>query len=639
VTSPDAERARATAPADPAAERDAPATTATAPPYPEIGDYAAIGNCRALALVSRDGSIDWLCLPHFSSPSVFAAMLDRERGGRFMVRPRGGYRVDRGYVPGTNVLRTVFNCAEGRLELIDFLTVPAEHEAGALRPQHELARVLECTAGHVDYEVTYAPRPDYARRMPSLHRRGRLGWICTHRGQVYTLQSQIDLQPDDAGTLHGHGRLTCGERHRLLFAFCENDVAVFAPLASRVDDALDCTVNWWRRWIARCRYDGPSRDAVQRSALTLKLLTYGLSGAVIAAPTTSLPEDDVGERNWDYRYCWLRDTSLTLQSFMELGYDGESRAFLGWLLHATRLTHPRLQVLYDVHGEARLPEFELPHLSGWRGLGPVRVGNGAWGQLQLDVYGEMVLTAHNFAAAGGDLDDGELDAVRGYAESAMRLWNCPDDGIWEIRAGRRHNTYSKLMCWVALDRLLALHELKGLRIDAGRVARERSAIRADLDARGYDEELGGYVGYYGGTEPDASLLLLARHGYLDPRDPRMIGTCRMIERRLDCEGLVYRYPGGAGYDGLVSTENPFGICSFWLVEYLARAGEVERAIERFERLLGLSNDVGLYAEMFHREDGRPWGNFPQAFTHVGLVTAALAIERACGRLPESELAR
>ena len=597
---------------------------------PGIADYAAIGNCKSLALVSDRGSVDWWCLPHFSGPSVFGALLDAERGGRFAIAPRGVQEARQHYLPDSNVLRTVMRCDGGVVEVDDALAVDdaAGRRSRELAPAHELIRIARCVEGEVEVEAVFEPRPGYARRLPALARRGRLGWHCSLGSTAVHLFSSFAFEAAEPGRLVAIERLRRGEQREASLGSSENEIAIIPPLGDALGARMAATDAWWRAWCADCRYTGPYRDAVRRSALALKLLSCSLTGAVVAAATTSLPEGADGARNWDYRYCWLRDTSLVLQSFIELGHAAEAAAFLGWLLHATRLTQPRLQVVYDIYGKSRLRERELPSLRGHRGIGPVRIGNAASRQLQLDVYGEVVVTAHEFVCSGGRLHADEQALVAGFATTAAALWREPDQGIWEIRLPPRHNTHSKLMCWVAIDRALALHARIGLPVDAAALDRERDALRADIDAHGYDAALGSYVGAYGAREADASLLLMPRLGYLAADDPRMLGTLRHVERELGVGPLLYRYPPGPAYDGVEGRDNPFLMCSFWRVECLARLGRLDEAHTLFEQLLALRSPAGLLAEEADAERCEALGNYPQAFSHAGLIAAALALEAA-----------
>ncbi len=596
--------------------------------YPPIGAYAVIGDCRTAALVSRDGSVDWLCMPHFSGRSVFAAILDHRSGGRFSICPTHAFRSRRRYISDTNVLQTEFVTQRGVVRVTDCLIIPfdSEHD-GALQPQRELLRVVEGIEGEVQLQVRYEPRPGYARMRPRLVRRGRLGWACQAGAEILMLHADLDMGAESRGTaLAGRTFVRAGQRHHLSMTYAQRDVGVIAPLGDEARRRQQWTIDWWRAWSRRCRYEGPYRDMVIRSALTLKLLTYGLSGAVIAAPTSSLPETIGGVRNWDYRYCWLRDAALTLRSFIDLGFCAEGEAFLGWLLHATRLTWPRLQILYDVYGETRLPERELEHLEGHRGSRPVRTGNAAADQLQLDVYGEVVLAAAHYVAGGGGLDPQEARLLAGFGRVVCKDWRLVDHGIWEFRDAGCHHTYSKLMCWAALDRLIALHERGHIRAPVARFRRERQAIHEAIETRGFSREIGSYVSVFDGTEIDASLLLMAQYGYKPAGDPRMRATFERIDRELGHAGFVYRYRDGYD-DFLPPGEGAFVISSFWAADYLARLGDIAGARRRFENLLAHANDVGLYAEEIDPGTGEALGNFPQAFSHVGLICAAMALAK------------
>jgi GH15 family glucan-1,4-alpha-glucosidase len=596
--------------------------------YTPLHEYGVIGNCRTIALVSLRGSIDWFCLPHFSGHAIFAALLHESRGGRFRLCPLDVMSARQRYIENTNVLETIYQCRTGRLRLTDFMTISPEAEcATAPQPQHELVRIAECIEGSVELDAVYQPRPGYGRHTPRLARRGELGWSWSYKGISAYLHSELDFQMSEHGTLVAHAALQAGDRRSTSFTACENEAVVIHPLDNTTSKRLEHTIAWWKNWAARCRYKGRYEAAVIRSCLTLKLLTYCLSGAMVAAGTTSLPEKASGSGNWDYRYCWLRDSSMVLMSFIELGFEWEGRAFLEWLLHATKLTQPRLQVVYDIFGETALTERELEHLEGYRGIGPVRIGNAAHDQLQLDIYGEVVLAAYCHVTLGGCLDRYERKLIAGFGEVVRKLWRCPDQSIWEVRGPPRHYTYSKLMCWVALDRAVKLHELVGLDIDENAYRIDCEEIRADIQANGYNREIESYVGYYGGRDPDATLLLLARHEFIAYDDPRMLSTCRYIEHRLGVDGFLYRYPRESADDGVKEDpENLFGVCSFWLAEYLAGLGQIDRATRCFERLLDAATGLGLYAEEFGVRTKEPVGNFPQAFTHVGLIRAALTLD-------------
>lgn len=593
-----------------------------------IEDYAAIGDCRTMALVSRFGSIDWCCLPDFPSPSVFAALLDRERGGRFTLTPRAIANAAQSYLPRTNVVRARIECQGGVLQLTDFMAMPDDPRAAGT-PQ-QLVRIAECVQGAVELDVRFTPRPDYARGTPRLRAEDDRRWTCPLPSGRLDLHTSFALAADDA-SLAGCLTLHEGEVHAAVLAASAGSAPSGPPVVAGALECLEATIQWWQRWCDRCTYRGDHADAVLRSALALKLLTHAPTGGLVAAGTTSIPESETGARNWDYRYCWLRDSSLVFDAFTELGYPDESGEFLQWLLHATHRTRPRLQVVYDMNGGHQLDEHALPQLRGYHGIGPVLVGNAAAGQRQNDVYGEVIVTASNWVRGGGRLDEAERQLIANFARVVCQVWRQPDNGIWEIRSAPRHNTHSKFMCWAALDRTLRIHAVQPLAIDAAAIQREREAIRADIEAHAWDAALGSYVGFYGDQAPDASLLLMPRMGYIDPRDPRMLATTRRIQQELGVDGLLYRFPPGTRYDGVEGGEHLFAICSFWWVDCMARQGRVDDAQALYERLLSLRTAAGLYAEEFDVKSGHPVGNFPQAFSHVGSITAALSLQAASGR--------
>ncbi len=594
--------------------------------YPPIDDYALIGDCRSAGLVSRDGSLDWLCLPRFDSPSIFAAVLDAENGGRFLVRPVGEFRAERRYLANTNVLETVFRTPTGACVLRDLMSVSSEEDKRAyLTPEHEVLRELEGLEGEVEVEILYDPRPDYGRVRPLLEQRGALGLRCEVDGTSLTLRSELPLELTDGDRCaRGSARIRSGERRYLSLTYSAEAPAVVPLLGEAARGRIERTVRWWQEWANRCAYEGPYRDAVVRSALALKLMTYAPSGALVAAPTTSLPEAIGGVRNWDYRYCWLRDASFTLRALFALAYREEAEAYIGWLLHATRLTWPELHVLYDVFGEAKLPERELGHLEGYAGSRPVRIGNDAHDQLQLDVYGEVINGAARFLDRGGRFDRDTSRMLNDLGRTVCRRWREPDEGIWEGRSGRFHNTHSKVLCWVALDRLIEMHEAGYLEVSVELFRANRAEIRKKIEAHGYNERIGSYTRTFDGEEMDASLFTLPLYGYIEGKHPRMRSTCARIHEKLARDELVYRYETGTD-DGLPPGEGAFGICSFWAVECVAQGGNVGAATQTFEQLLAYANDVGLFAEEIDPDTGAALGNFPQAFTHIGLINAALTL--------------
>lgn len=524
------------------------------------------------------------------------------------------------------MLETDFTTKSGSCRLLDLM--PIDDGARSLRPMREVLRAVEAMDGTVEIEVRLDVQPDYARRHPRPRKRGRLGWAYVWGNEVLVVRSDMELRLEGDTALVGTVVLGAGERRYLSLAYTKSDPAILPPLQQHAEERIADTIHWWREWAGRCRYEGPYREQVVRSVVTLKLLTYALSGAIVAAPTTSLPEAIGKGRNWDYRYCWLRDAGLTTQALLATGYRDEAMAFLGWMLHATRLSWPELQVMYDVFGRTRLHESELAHLAGYAGSRPVRIGNDAYRQRQLDIYGEVVTAAHAALAGNGRLDAESARMLTGLGDVVCRQWHESDSSIWEVRGPLRHYTFSKVMCWAALDGLLKLHDDGTIALAPAKVeafGRERAAIEQAIERRGFNAAIGSYASVLDGDKVDASLLLMACIGYKDADDPRMRATYDRIHQRLGRNGLLYRYER---FDGMAGVEGAFGICGFWAIDNLAKRGDLVAAERRFRHMLSFANDLGLYAEEIDIASGAALGNFPQAFTHVGLINAAVAIERA-----------
>ncbi len=605
------------------------------PDYHPIKDYAAIGDCRSLALVSRDGSLDWLCWPRFDSPSVFGALLDSEKGGRFRLSPAGPFTTSRRYLDNTNVLETTFRTDTGIIRLVDLMPLSLETDGRrALAPEHEILRLAECTEGRAELCLECDPRPGYGSRAPAPLDNGGLGVQFEHGADLFTLRTTMPVSRSvDGNGLEGRTKLRAGQRIFCSFSSAHGGPAVIPTVDEQAAERVNNTISWWKDWIGECPYEGPFRDSVLRSMLALKLLIFAPSGAMVAAGTASLPEEPTGGLNWDYRFCWLRDSAMTLRSLLGLGYRSEGEAFFSWLIHATRLTQPELQVVYDVYGETRLTEKELRGFDGYGGARPVRIGNAAQQQVQLDVYGEVMRAAAEYLRHGGRLDRAMRQMLIGMGRIVVRRWQEPDHGIWEIRGLRRHHTFSKAMCWIAVNELIAMHEGGHLQMtdrDRDEASRARDRIRADIESQGYHQTLGSYVSVFNTGIVDASLLILALYGYCDPSSVRMSGTYTRIRERLSRNGLLYRYRGDfSGQPDL--REGAFGICSFWEVSYLARCGRARDARDLFSHILTFANDVGLFAEEIDPESGDALGNYPQAFTHVGLIDAALSLQETQDR--------
>lgn len=590
-----------------------------------IHDHGIIGDCRSAALVSRRGTIDWLCWPRFDSPSIFGALLD-DGAGHWSLRPTTPFSSSQRYLEGTNILQTRFETAGGMLVVTDLMPVVSEEEKDrALLAEHEILRMAHCEQGEVEIETVLRPRPGYGLQVPRLEDGGRLG-VRIHTDQgLMIVRGDLPLSIAAEGEVRGRGTLRTGETAQFSLVFARDAPAVLAPLGDWSQVAVERSAHWWRSWLSKIDYEGPEREAVERSALALKLLVFAPSGAVVAAPTTSLPERVGGDLNWDYRYCWLRDASLTVRALFGLGFDAEAEAFVSWLLHSTRLTRPELRILYDVYGNMVKSEREIRELRGHLGSRPVRIGNAAADQVQLDVYGEVIDAVSNFVRRGGRLDRETQQMLAAFGEYICRHWQEPDEGIWEPRSGRRHHTHSLALCWVALDELLALHvggHLLDIPVDL--FAKNRELIRDAVRERGWNPRIRSYAAHLDGERVDASLLLLPWYGFESASSERMRLTWARIREELGAgDGLLYRYR---------SRESPgeaaFGICSFWAVEYLAMGGGgIEEAQSLFETLCGYANEVGLYAEEIDPVTKEAVGNFPQAFTHVGLINAALSLSR------------
>ena len=577
-----------------------------------IEDYALIGDCQAAALVGRDGSIDWLCWPSFDSPACFAALLGRRDHGHWRLAPKAtAAKARRRYRKDTLVLETDFETAEGAVTVVDFMPI-GEGDS-------DLVRIVVGRRGRVRMAMELVLRFDYGSTVPWVTRLedGRLRAIAGP--DMAVLDSPVETRGEDLKTC-AEFEVAAGER--LPFVLLHSRSHLDPPPRLDAFAALERTEQYWRQWSARCQVTGPWCEAVRRSLITLKALTYGPTGGIVAAPTTSLPEKLGGERNWDYRYCWLRDATLTLLAFMDAGYYEEAEAWREWLVRAVAGSPHQMQIMYGVAGERRLPELELPWLPGYEESLPVRIGNAAAGQLQLDVYGEVMDAL--FQGVKGRLETYEpaWGVQRALLAHLEKVWQQPDEGIWEVRAPPRHFTYSKMMAWVAFDRAVKSAQQFGLDGPVERWEKLRAAIHDDVCRRGYDAGKGAFVQSYGSKELDASLLLMPITGFLPASDARVRGTVHAIERELMEDGLVHRYRAHPQTDGLPPGEGAFLACSFWLADNYVLQGRLDEARALFERLLGLANDVGLLAEEYDPRGRRQLGNFPQAFSHVALINTA-----------------
>ncbi len=611
--------------------------------YQPIENYGIIGNMRTAALVGMNGSIDWFCVPSFDSPSVFAAILDDQKGGRFEIGPQGeGIRAKQFYWPETNVLVTRFLSPDGVGELEDFMPVGLPRESPW---QDQLIRRVRVTRGTLAFRMRCRPAFDYAR-VP--HRVSIEAHSAIFESAVLNLGLASDVP------------LSCdGESVHATFALQEGEEAVFllrplkageecrqAPSNAETQEVFERTVDYWHRWLSKCTYTGRWREMVYRSALTLKLMTFEPTGAIIASPTCSLPESIGGGRNWDYRYTWIRDSAFTLYGLLRIGFTEEAHAFMKWLEARAGEVEAAgtLQIVYGIDGRHNLKEQTLDHLDGYRGSRPVRIGNGAYAQLQLDIFGELLDSLYLYNKHVMPIGYDVWIRLRHGLDWLCDNWQQPDEGIWEVRGGRRQFVYSKLMCWVAMDRGIRLANKRSFPADRNRWQQVRDQIYEEIMSKGWSQKRQAFVQHYDGDSLDASNLIMPMVFFMAPNDPRMLSTLHAINRSpkeggLVSDGLVYRYDSETGEDGLTGGEGTFTMCSFWLVEALTRAGRVDRAKLTearllFERMLGHANHLGLYAEEIGGS-GEALGNFPQAFTHFALISAAFNLDRALDGKPHS----
>ncbi len=625
--------------------------------YPPIGDYALIGDCHSAALIARDGSVDWFCPGRFDAPAVFCRLLDVARGGYFRTAPVGSFSVERRYDGPTNVLETTYSAQGGLVRATDLMPIHErtdDRQGYDVGTSHQLLRRLECLEGEVELALEFKPTFDYARADTRVAPRPGGGAVAHAGGQSLSLACPGITVKGDAGDRYfGRLRLRAGERCWIELGYAtDGDENTEALRPERCEEQLAHTLHYWQTWAAKCTYRGPYRDLVLRSALVLKLLTYEPTGAVVAAPTTSLPEAIGGERNWDYRYAWLRDSSLILYALLTIGYGDEAADFTHWLERTIGADPTRRpQIMYGADGRWRLPEQCLDHLEGYQGSRPVRIGNAAAEQRQLDIFGEVLRAAALHYRLGNETphegqqarstpstapSDEAWALLRELADRAADHWDEPGNGIWEVRGGPQPFLYGKLMCWSALDAALRLAQDFHLEAPRQHWQRTREEIRRAILEHGYDREVGAFTQALGSSALDATALVIPRVGFLPPTDARVRSTVDQIRRHLSRDGLIYRY---RTQDGLAGGEGTFTLCSFWLVDALALGGRLDEAQALFERLISFTNDLGLLAEEIDPDTGEQLGNFPQGFSHLALIGAAVNLVKAARHGSEEQAQR
>lgn len=602
-------------------------------PYPPISDYALLGDCHSAALVSRDGSIDWCCLPRFDADSCFGRLLDWERGGYFEVAPRGRCSVRREYLPKSLILRTTFSSGPNEARLIDFF---AMREGGRKHPRRELVRIIEGVKGTLKFAVRIVPRFDFGEVRPLIYRTGPRAPTPQH-GQAFVaaggntgllIFGDVQLKEgDDGHSLEGGATVSSGERLHLALQFVAPEDLHTTPARAEARDQLAAhfeeTLKWWQDWAAKLAYPEAAGVGVVRSAIVLKALNYAPTGAIVAAPTTSLPEQVGGKRNWDYRFSWIRDSVFTVHALSELGLAAEADGFRRFIQRSAAGNAADLQVLFAVDGRRRMEEIELPQLDGWRRSRPVRIGNGAASQYQADMYGLVLELYWRWSERGEAHAEESWKFLSDIVETAVSKWHRPDRGFWEVRSRPRHFVHSKVMCWAAVSRGIALAERYSLPAPLDRWRKARSKIRELVETRGFDKRGGHFVRSFGSRELDAALLLMPSVEFIAWDDPRMIRTADAMLENLQADGLIMRYDGE---DGLPPGEGVFLACTFWLAEVLAHQGRKAEATALFDRACACANDLGLFAEEYDVHGEQPLGNFPQGLTHLAHISAAHALD-------------